>query len=496
MRSTKPITRYLATAVLPAALLLSLSCVSAPSGDPDLGVSVPDQWTAASPDSAIETRVAEEAAWWTQFGDPNLDLLVDDALDRNRDLAAAAARLDAVAAQARIAGADLYPQIGAGVNASRGKNNFIGFPIPGNEGKVLSATSTSFGASLNLSWEVDLWGRLRAQKSSAASQFTASQADYAGARLSLAGQTVKTWFAVLEAREQTDLAQSTLESRRVSRARIQRRYLLGTRPALELRFAITQEAAAESALAFRRRQLDLALRQLDLLLSRYPDGELEFALGDSPLPPPPAVIPAGLPADLVTRRPDLVAADSRLDAAGFDVKRARASLYPRLSLTGSAGTLSAEIEDLLNDDLSVWNLAGSLLQPIFQGGRLRGGVELSEARYREIAEGYVQQVLRAFGEVELALAADRYLVDQERALAEASRQSIASEKLAQNRYDSGLQDYLSYLEAQRNSFLAQSELLATRRQRLEARVDLYLALGGDYLASAAESDGPQGESDS
>lgn len=496
MNFTTSSPRHLVQTGISFLMLSSLACVSAPSGDPDLGVVVPEEWTAADSEAQVETRSGEEASWWTQFGDTDLDLVVADALERNHDLLAAAARLDAATAQARIAGADLYPQIGAGINATRGKNNFIGLPIPGTEGKVLSVTTSSFGASLNLSWEVDLWGRLRAQRDTATSQVSASRADYAGARLSLAGQTAKAWFAVLEARQQTELARSTVDSRQLSRERIERRYLLGTRPALELRFAITQEAAAQASLAFRQRQLDLALRQVDLLMSRYPDGKLDFTITESTLPSPPATIPAGLPADLVARRPDLVAADHRLAAAGFDVKRARASLYPRLSLTGSAGTLSAEIEDLLDDDLSVWSLAAGLLQPIFQGGRLRGGVELSEARYREIAESYVQQVLRAFGDVELALAADRFLIDQESALAEAARQSIASEKLAESRYDAGLQDYLSYLEAQRNSFLAQSELLSARRQRLEARVDLYLALGGDYLAAAATADPSQGDSDS
>jgi len=483
MRNPSPTRPHQAAALPILMLLFSLSCVSAPSGDPDLGVTVPDEWTASQPETTFEARDAQGSAWWTDFGDPNLDLLIQDALDRNHDLLAAAARVDEAAAQARIAGADLYPQIGAGINATRGKNNFIGLPIPGGEGQVLSVTSQSFGASLNLSWEVDLWGRLRAQKNTVASEALASQADFAGARLSLAGQTAKAWFAVLEAHQQTELARSTLDSRRTSRQRIERRYLLGTRPALELRFALTQEAAAEASLAFRAQQLDLALRQLDLLASRYPDAELEVTLAGGALPPPPASLPAGLPSELVTRRPDLVAAEYRLSAAGFDVKRARASLYPRLTLTGSTGTLSAEIDDLLDDDLSVWSLAAGLLQPIFQGGRLRGGVELSEARYRQIAEGYVQQVLRAFGDVEAALAADRFLLEREQALDEAARQSIASETLAQNRYDAGLQDYLSYLEAQRNSFLAQSELLSARRQRLDTRIDLYLALGGDYLTS-------------
>lgn len=266
-------------------MALSLACVSTPLGEPDLGVEVPEQWTAINPEAMPDSLAEDQGPWWTRFGDIGLDRAVADALDRNRDLLSAAARVDAATAQARIAGADLYPQIGAGINATRGKNNFIGLPIPGGEGKVLSVTSQSFGASLNLAWEVDLWGRLRAQQAAAASQLSASRADYAGARLSLAGQTAKTWFAVLEAREQTELARSTLESRRISRARIQRRYLLGTRPALELRFALTQEAAAQASLASRERQLDLAFRQLDLLSSRYPDGSIEANLATTALPP-------------------------------------------------------------------------------------------------------------------------------------------------------------------------------------------------------------------
>jgi multidrug efflux system outer membrane protein len=463
---------------------LGTACVSAPAADPDLGVSVPDQWTASSGETAAETSTAAAKPWWENFGDDRLDLLIDDALARNHDLLAAAARVDAAAAQARIAGADLYPQIGAGVNVSRGKNNLFGIPIPGREGQVLSITTSSFGASLNLSWEVDLWGRLRAQRNAATAQASATAADFAGARLSLAGQTAKAWFAVLEGHQQAELARSTLDSRRLSRERIRRRYLLGTRPALELRFATTQEASARAVLALRERQLDLAMRQLDLLLSRYPDAKLEIPIVDSTLPPPPRAVPAGLPAELVARRPDLAAAEYRLAAAGFDVKRARASLYPRLSLTGSAGTLSAEVEEILNDDFSVWSLAAGLLQPIFQGGRLRAGVDLSEAQYRQISEDYIQRVLRAFGEVESALAAERLLAEQEEALEEAARQSIASEKLAQDRYDAGLQDYLSFLEAQRNSFLAKSELISAKRQRLDARIDLYLALGGDYFQTA------------
>jgi outer membrane protein TolC len=189
----------------------------------------------------------------------------------------------------------------------------------------------------------------------------------------------------------------------------------------------------------------------------------------------------------VTRRPDLVATERRLAAAGLRIKEARASLYPQLRLTGSAGSLSSDVGDLLNLDFSVWSLAANLLQPLYQGGRLRGGVQLSEANHRELAESYAQVILRAFGEVESTLAAERFLAQQEQALAVAATQSVEAERLSNERYDAGLVSYLAVLEAQRDAFVAQSQHLASRRQRLEARIDLYLALGGGFDASFVES---------
>jgi NodT family efflux transporter outer membrane factor (OMF) lipoprotein len=472
-------------------VLLGACTVAPPPETPNLGVDVPAAWTAGRAAESAGSQ-GEQDTWWTGFGDPQLVHVVEEALAQNRNLAAAAARIDAAVAQARIAGADLQPQLAFGLSGSRGKQNFIGLPIPGGENRVLSNTTSTFGTSLNVSWEADLWGRLRAGKAAALADVEATQADFAAARLSLAGQTSKAWFAVLEGRKQVELSTATLKSRRRSRERIQRRYLTGVRPALDLRFAVTNEAAAVATLAVRRRQLDLATRQLELLLSGYPNGRLGRDAEASDLPRVPATMFASLPSELVSRRPDLMAAEHRLAAAGFQIQQARASLYPQLRFGGSAGTLTGEIEDLLDDDLSVWSLAANLLQPLYQGGRLKAGVELSEARYRELAERYVQLVLQSFAEVESALAAEQFLEVQEQALTEAAVQSAAAERLANERYDAGLADYLSVLEAQRDAFLAQSELLNARRLRLDTRVDLHLALGGGFSGAAYPSVGEAG----
>ncbi len=462
------------------AALAAFACATVePVAPPVEPPSPPAVWEEAA--AAGDAVDADGAPWWAGFEDAALDRIVRAALADNRDLAAAAARLDAAVAQARIAGADLEPAVGAALDGARRRQNFIGLPIPGSQGGILTSTSTNLGVSLNVSWEADLWGRLRAGASAFEARAAASAADLAAARLSLSGQAAKAWFAVLEAESQLELARQTLASRTRTADQVRRRYERGLRNALDLRLALSNRAAAEATLASRERQLDVTRRQLQVLLGRYPDRDLAPAIDGRPpsvLPPLPAPPAAGLPADLLRRRPDLAAAEQRLAAAGFDVRSARAALYPALRLTGSGGTASSELADLLDRDFSVWSLAAGLLQPVFQGGRLRAGVELAEARQREAAHGYAQRILVAFAEVEQSLAAAAHLDAVYEGLAEAAAQARAAEKLAEERYLSGLNDYLNVLEAQRQAFLAQSQLLDVERRRLDNRVDLHLALGG------------------
>ena len=462
------------------AALLAAGCAVAPPPAPD-PPAAPQRWTAA-PEAAAGPPTGD---WWLGFEDPTLGRLIDAALAANNDLEAAAARVEAAAAEARIAGAALAPQVAAALDGARSKRNFIGFPIPSPDGSVPTSTTTTWSGGLNVSWEADLWGRLRAGRAAATAGLEAAAAELAAARLSLAGQTAKAWFGLLEASLQTRLARDTAASRRLTREQIARRYAAGLRGALDLRLARAAEGAAEALLAQRLRQRDAAARRLDLLLSRYPDGRSQTTDAALPAPPPPA--PAGLPSELVRRRPDLVAVERRLAAAGLRVSQARAALYPSLRLTGSGGRSSDELDDLLDSDFSVWSLAGGLLQPIFQGGRLRAGVELSEARHREASSLYAQSVLRAFAEVESALTAEGLLRRQATALDVAAREAAAAERLAQDRYRNGLGDYLAVLAAQVQALESASQGLAASRALLDARVDLHLALGGGFDAAAPAS---------
>jgi NodT family efflux transporter outer membrane factor (OMF) lipoprotein len=467
--------RHASGTVLATLTLLLAACSVQPAPiDTHLDVPVPTEWVHAA-DSITDAAAPD---WWQSFGDDNLTRLITEALERNQNLQAAAARVLASEAQARIAGADLSPQVSADANGSRRRQNFIGLPIPGVD--VLSSTTTAVGVNLNVSWEADLWGRLRARKAGAISNLEASHLDYQAARLSLAGQTAKAWFAVLESERQVDVAQRTLESRQTTLERIRRRYKAGLSQALELRFAISDAALAKSLVAQRRQQAQATRRALQLIVYRYPSGTLDELTAASHLPSLPEPVPGGLPADLVARRPDLTAVETRLAAAGWSVTEARRALYPRLTLTGSTGSLSSEVEDLLDSDFSVWSIAGGLLAPLFQGGRLRAAVDISEARQQEALAHYVQSILVAFSEVEGSLTAEDFLSQRDQALRVAVDEANSALALAKSQYASGLVTYLAVLESQRQSLNAESQLVSVQRQRLDARVDLYLALGGDW----------------
>jgi NodT family efflux transporter outer membrane factor (OMF) lipoprotein len=295
--------------------------------------------------------------------------------------------------------------------------------------------------------------------------------------VSLAGQTVKAWFAVAEAEQQLQLAEATVDSFGTSTEQVRARFEQGLRPSLDVRLALSSLANAQALQAQRRQQLDAAVRQIEVLLGRYASGDL---VGPSVLPDTPRAIPGGLPAELVSRRPDLVAAERRVAATGQRLQVARAELYPRISLTGATGTATGALADLVNGDFSVWSLVANLVQPLFQGGRLRAGIDRAEARAAEELALYANTALVAFSEVETALAAEQLLADREGFLETSAEQSRAAEDIADDRYRAGLGDYIAVLESQRLALQAEGDLISARRLRLENRVDLYLALGGGF----------------
>lgn len=237
----------------------------------------------------------------------------------------------------------------------------------------------------------------------------------------------------------------------------------------------------------RERQRDAAVRSLEVILGRYPADQLDVI---PDLPPPPSAVPAGLPADLLTRRPDIIAAERRLAARHQQLKASKKALLPNISLTATGGTTSDELKDLLDTRNLIWSLAGNLAQPIFQGGRIRGDIALSKARKDEAIATFAQSLLVAFQEVETTLAAESFLTSQSSSLETAVLESQAAEALAWKSYQNGLSDIITVLESQRRSFTVQSSLIALNNLRLQNRLDLYLALGGEFESPNSSTPAP------
>jgi NodT family efflux transporter outer membrane factor (OMF) lipoprotein len=454
------------------AILLLAGCATAPNRTArDFANELPGNWTGPS-----EGVGEAPTFWWHNFRDDGLSQAIGNALDANPDVWSAAARLEAAWAQAKIAGADQLPQIGlsGGLSASQINMAQFGVKIPNMPASTLSQRHN---LTLGAQWELDLWGRVRAGKRAARANALGQAADFAGARHSLAGQVAKAWVMAIETLQQVRLAKLTLAAHETTAAQIHARFELGIVSSLDARLAKANFAATKAQVAELELVASNAIRQLEVLLGQFPANKLTVP---AELPVMPPVIPVGVPAEILSRRPDLVAAEQRLFATGATLAQAKASLYPQISLTGSAGTTTSDLSGLLSGDSVVWNVAANLTQPVFQAGRLRAKVRLQRANLKAAEEAFRSTMLRAMGEVENALDAGQQLAAMDEALGIAYEQSHAAEQVAQERYDRGLTTVITLLEARRRAISAESQWRTVRRRQLENRINLHLALGGGF----------------
>lgn len=414
------------------------------------------------------------ATFGEAFADPNLQQLIEEALVHNQDLGAAAARVLAAAASWKGAQAAFSPTVDANAGATRTKQVFVGLPIPGGP-SVLSSYSTSFEAGLSASWEPDLWGRLSAGERVAEAALGAQAEDWKAARLSIAAGVAKGWYSLQAARLQAEWAQEAVAAWQGSLDNALARRDAGVGSSLDVALLEARVATAGAALAQRREGLDNAARSLELLLGRYPAGELEGPAGDLPILPQ---VAPGLPAELLARRPDLKAAEWRLNALRAQWDLAATDLYPRLVLTGGLGQTSNALEDLLDGDFTVWSLAARITGPIFDGGRRKANLKGAEARIQEAEFQFLGRVLLACAEVEGALSAEGHLANQARSLEQALVASTRAKELVQARRDQGLVPISEVLEADRARIQAESDRLAVQEQRVIRRIELIAALGG------------------
>jgi len=457
--------------VLCAGFLLS-GCTLLDTGEVNPAAVVgdlPARWTTgggAIPNEAV-------TGWLGDFGSPQLTELVEEAVGKNYDLASARFRVEQARERARIVGADRLPTAGLSEQVNRSQN------LRGAAFETVRANN--FNLTFDMSWEIDLWGQVRDLRDAELDRVLTESSLYEASRLSLAANVLKTAFEIIEGREQVELSRRTLASLRTNLKILDDKLEAGDvadRAALEISLSRADIARAESANIAFQRQVDGSKRVLETLLGRYPSGTIEALSG---LPKITREVPAGLPSELLLRRPDLLAAEATVDAATKDLSASRKALLPAIRITGDAGTASTDdFGDLFNIQNLVWGIGQNLTRPLYQGGRLRANIRLDEQERDELIARYAETALTAFREVETALAAERYLKSQVAALSTAVTESRRAEKLSLDEYEQGLVDIITLLESQRRAFDAQSALLTIKLGLMNNRVDLYLALGGDF----------------
>ncbi len=470
-----------------AILLLIAVMLGACAGPPER---ISPEWSAQLPDNWNSPVVVLESArsgWLSTFNDPQLDALVAEAIVNNPDLAAASARIDQALAVAQQAGVSRIPQLNASANGSRSQSINRAGAIGGFDdfNNFIVNRSSSLGLSLDLTWELDIWGRVKKGQSAAIADSQAAAYDYQSARLSLAAQVAKAWFSTQEQYLQHQLALQTFESFTRTAEITESRFGRGLQSATDVHLAKSSAASARASLDNATLTFNQAVRSLEILLGRYPSQELEISENLNAVPPP---VPAGIPSDLILRRPDLQSAERRLAASDKRVAQARAAFLPRFALTASGGTSSDALRDLIDPKHFVWNFLLNLTQPLIDGGSRRADLSRTESLVVEAAANYRATALTAFKEVEDALDAEGLLESREAALLDAAEQGLMAYERSENEYRQGLSNIITVLDSQRRYLEARRSYLTVKRVRLDNRVNLHLALGGEFSLSAVENE--------
>ncbi|MBZ9783617.1 efflux transporter outer membrane subunit [Pseudomonas sp. REP124] len=452
-------------------LCLILAGCGSPAPRPDSGIAPPSSWQSPHDQAAARSN----AQWWNRFGSPQLERLVEQARVGSYDLAAAIARVRQAQAETVVAGGSQLPEVKFAANANRQKL------LRGNGYSQLDADSSNkavdyFDANLSASYEIDFWGGKQATRDSAQFALQASEFDQATVELTLLSGVANGYTQTLSLQEQSRIAELNLANARSVLRLVQTRFDSGSATALEL-------AQQKSLVAAQQRQLPLVQQQareaqisLAALLGR-PVQALELGReGFDQLTWP--AIDAGVPSQLLSRRPDIAKAEAELAAAQADVTVARAAMLPTVTLTAEIGSGADRAGDILRSPF--YNLTAGLLAPVFNNGRLGAERDKAAARQQELLEDYRASIINGFADVEKALNSIRGLDQQRQWQAEELSQAQTAFDIAQSRYQAGAEDLLTVLETQRTLYAAQDLNVQLRLARLQASIALYKALGGGW----------------
>ncbi len=470
IRRGRPASRRPLRALLCCSTFLATGCSLGPRyHKPEIATA--DHWVTASDTAAPEWPSAD---WWRGFNSAELDAFIAQAESANDDLKAAIARVEEADAQRRVALAPLLPSVAASATATRARA-----AVPGGASYM---TGNDFNPLLTASYALDFWGRNRAGYVAAAATERASRYDRTTVELTVLAGVATTYFQALELRDRLGVAERNLANAQEVLKGLTLEQRAGVATALDVAQQQTVVDTVNASIPPLKQQLRQSQDALAILIGSTPEG-VDLTRGTLDDLGQPAVRP-GLPSELLTRRPDVASAEAQLIAANANIGAARAAFLPSISLTAGGGFESPALANLLTPANRVWSLAGSLTQPIFQGGALVGQYRFSEARYRELLAAYHKAVISALANVEDALIGVQQTADQVTRQQEAAEQARRAYRFAQMQMHAGTINVLTLLNTETSLFTAEDQLAQAKFAHLSALVSLYQALGGGWQQSA------------
>ena len=441
-------------------------------------VPIPAQW-----EISIQTaNDLANTAWWEQFGDPELNRLIQIALQENKDVKIAAARVEEYMGRYGVTRSAQFPQVGANAAGSRTRSGENTVP-PGTE-----LTNDSYQVDLGVSFELDLWGKLRRATEAARAQLLETEEAKRTTILTLVSQLANSYVQLLDYDQQLAVTKATLKTRSESVRINGLRFKAGLIGELDYQQAVAEYQNAAVQVPLLERQIGQQQNAISLLLGRNPGPITRGVPLDQLVMPQP---PAGLPSDVLERRPDIRKAEQQLIAANAEIGVAKAAFFPAISLTGLLGVASTDLSDLFSGPSRTWQFAGQLTQPIFTAGKLEGQLQAAEAVQQQALFNYQQVIQKAFSEVDdslIAISKLRSQLKDEQAEVKALQRYLY---LATLRYQNGYSDYLTVVDAERNLYTAQLQYVQDQGTLYTALINLYAALGGGWVNQAEQMTAPQ-----
>ena len=472
------------------ALVIFYSCSQPPQVNIEIDEEIPTSWQIPLPSQSDLT-----GKWWEVFADTLFSEHLSTFQSNSPDLLSIVTRLEIAEQTAKINGGGIFPSINIGNSGNVRKQNLSAFGFSsnmlgigsndstneGSNSSVLSFDSQNYGLNVNMQWELDIWGKLINQRRAAYKNYEASKNDLAYLQFSLSAQFTTVYYNAVESKIQYMLAVETSKALEDVTKIVNDRYANGLASSLELRLAESSLAVNKIQLESLKSQSKRSIRALELLMGKYPSGTLGVSNKFSYELPS---VPDGLQSEILERRPDVRAAINNVEASTYRLMQSKRNRLPSFALTASGGTSTSDLKELLNGDFSVWNLGANITAPIFQGGRLKANVALNESQLTRAEQNAVKIILTAFSEVEQSLADDLAIQNQYEAVMIAEKQTEAAYLLAVDRYENGVTDLITVLNSQQQWFNTRSSEVSIEKQRIINRINLLLALGGDFSVNA------------